>query len=129
MGYKLPDRTVVLEGFEGDFEGLEVVCTRNAPMSTYLELDTAWSEERRADAFKLFGDEIITGWNYEDREGNPVDPTGAELQRLPPDMAAVIVGAWMKGVTEVPAPLEQLSTNGVRETAPPIDLGNMSTQN
>ncbi len=129
MGYRLPDRTIVLEGFEGDFEGLEVTCTRNTPMTVYMALDGLWTGGDRPEAYLLFGDEIIECWNYEDAEGTPIEATGVALQALPPDMSALIVSAWIREVTDVPAPLELPSTNGVVEMAPPMDLGSMSTPN
>ena len=128
MGYKLPDRTVVLEGFTGDFEGLEVTCTRNAPMSTYLELDALWQSDKRDEALQLFGDAILDSWNLETDEG-PVSADGSCLKEQPPDFAAVIIEAWLRGVTDVPAPLEQPSTNGTVEAESPLDLGSMSKPN
>ncbi len=128
MGYKIPDRTVVLEGFTDDFEGLEVTCTRNAPMSTYLELDALWQADKRGEALQLFGDVILDGWNLETDAG-PVAANGTTLKEQPPDFAAIIIEAWLRGVTDVPAPLEQPSTNGTAEKEAPLDLGSMSTPN
>ena len=128
MGYKLPSRPVTLEGFTGDFEGLEVTCTRNAPMSTYLELDALWSDGKRAEAIQLFGEAIVEGWNLETDEG-PVEANGTMLKEQPPDLVATIIEAWLGGVTDVPAPLEQPSTNGTVEVESPLDLGSMSKPN
>ncbi len=131
MDYELPDRTYILEGFTDEFTGLEVKCDRNATVALYLQLSAALEEDRIADAFQLFGDEILMGWNLT-KGGAAVEATGTALQAQPIDLAILIVRTWLTGRTAVSVPLKQPSTNGASSngaTAPPMDLGSMSTPN
>ena len=128
MGYRVPDRTNILEGFTGDFEGLEVTCNQNSTVDLYLELSGALEDDRITDAFDIFGDHILASWNLEDADGTPVPATGAALRLQPVDLAILIVRTWLTERTAVPAPLERPSTNGVKpEIESPLDLGSMST--
>ncbi len=129
QGYRVPDRTNILEGFTGDFEGLEVTCDRNSTVDLYLELSDALEDDRITETFELFGEKILLSWNLEDSEGRPVPATGAALRDQPVDLAILIVRTWLTERTAVSAPLERPSTNGLTEVEPPLDLGSMSTPN
>lgn len=130
MDWQLPERIIVLE-FTGDFEGLEVTCTKNAQLQTYLTLETLFNTDKVDEMYQLFGDDILVRWNYHDANGKPIDPTGASVLAMPPDLSATITRNWLRAMVEVPVPLEQPSTNGVREPVEtsPMDLGSMSTPN
>ena len=132
MGFKIPERTITLNGFLDPFEGLEVVCTRNVSLDKYLALESAHHEGLLAKMYQSFGDDFIVGWNLEDDDG-PIEPTGATMTALPADVCQLIVSTWLQEVAGVPSPLGQPSTNGItqpREVAPPpLDLGSMSTPN
>lgn len=130
MGYQIPDRDIVLEGFEGDFAGLEVRCTKNVSMSKYLELESLDDGEHLSELFQLFGDDFLRGWNLEE-DGEAVPADGEGLKRQPPDLVNILIREWRMAVADVTVPLEKPSTDGgmMEATEPPIDLGSMSTPN
>ncbi len=132
MGYKLPDRTITLH-FSGDFDGLEVMCTRNVPLGVFMQLEAAIQDDKMDEALQLFGDRILVAWNMEGDNGEPVAVGGSALIALPVDLAAKIIMEWQKEIRAVPAPLEQPSMNGATQPRPeremPMDLGSMSTPN
>ena len=132
MGFKIPDRNIILEGFEDDFAALEVTCTRNVTLAEYLQLQAAQQEERMEDLFQSFGDHILMKWNVEDKDGVAVAATGAGLLTIPADVSGLIVRAWLQAVVDIPAPLEQPSQNGAnksQEIPMPLHLGDMSSPN
>lgn len=111
-GYRLEADTLTLK-FEGEYEGLEVVCQgkRHVSLGTYLQFaklaDLATEEgvsqvHGMADYFEQFSREVLISWNLEDATGRaiPVHPDG--MIRAPLDLAMVILSEWMKAVQSGP---------------------------
>lgn len=106
MGYKLPERTVLVK-FEGsDYEGAEVRLSLKVKMGMYLEVQKLRESGDANGLFQFIGS-IVKDWNLEDDDG-PLPPSYEGVLRL--DDAGFIntlVEAWTKAATEVAAPLGQ----------------------
>ena len=112
--------------------GLEVSCTRNVSVDVYLELERASNESRLSDMYQKFGDEFLVRWNYVDKDGHALEPTGESFRSIPADIANLIVTTWLVAVAGPSAPLERPSSNGATQSQvveSPLDLGTMSTPN
>src|SRR3990167_2096458 len=109
-GFRLPVQTATLK-FEGDYEGLEVVCRLNVPLSTYLEftkLADLGDEEGVAqirslgDYFGQFSEHVLVSWNLEDSDGQPIQPRPDGLVKAPVELAMIVLSEWLKAVKASP---------------------------
>ena len=110
-GFKLPKRTALLV-FEGEYEGAEVRVRLTVPLGVFLDFGEVQTE-RPLEAYGMYMDAIVLGWNLEDDDGNPI-PATREGMRQHVDQAFMLamVRAWSKAAAEIPGPLASGSGNG-----------------
>src|SRR3989304_7652795 len=124
MGFEEPVRTATLVFEDEDYAGAEVVCRRNVSMGTYFEIARAGevgNAEASEAAFRLFGERVLASWNVT-VEGEPLPASGEGMLGLSPEFAALILSAWTRAVTDMPAPLGEPSVNGSSAKAPSIPM-------
>lgn len=118
MGFKLPERTALLDFSQSDYAGAEVRVTLKIKIGTFRE----W-EQVRADAdIDSVADIILTlvqAWNLEDEDG-PIPLSREGIDRIDDlgFMRAIMDGwrAAIAGVTEVSADLKVPSRSGITST-------------
>jgi hypothetical protein len=124
VGYK-PKRTLYRLTFEDpDLEGL-VVVTRRPSVDGLLRFVELYEQVQGLDedSFKpedmkllttLFERfvKVLTEWNVEDDEGQPVPRTVEGLQSLELDFTMQIIESWITGMFQAPPPLPPGSPGG-----------------
>lgn len=134
MGYR-PKRKTFNLTFEGDseFDGLQVR-TGSPSLGALQEILTlSGSGENDPEAvntmIELFAEQLRE-WNVEDEDGNPVPATIEGLQAQDATFAFSLIKAWgeqMRESMEVPAPLDERSTNGSLSAVPSSTMAPLST--
>lgn len=116
MGFKLPQRTVTIGFDEGhDFHGLEVVLSRNAPMSLLFLARKSGAQMSDGEFFDLaegFSEHILLSWNLEDADGTPIPATFESVKEQPPELLVALLDKWGDVVMSPAAPLGEPSSNG-----------------
>ena len=120
-----PLATVLLEFATKDYEGAEVRCSLDVSFDTWLRYqkpaDTTEAFQQR---LEHFGEHILIDWNVLDADGKARPANGEGMEALPMAFSRSIIGAWLRGIGWVDAPLDKASNNGgkrakqKRETAP-----------
>ena len=113
-------RTALLVFDDEAYAGLEVRCSLDVAMETYLnflDIDSVTKVKALRELFTRWGDEVLVEWNAIDG-GEPLPPDGSGMLRLGVQFAGSIIGAWLKGLSEPSGPLEEPSKNGVTSPAP-----------
>ena len=135
-GYRLPQRTAVLD-FEGTpYDGARVRCRLSVSLRTLLDLQGLAESRDAAElrvGFMRFGAEVLLGWNLEYPDGAPI-PAGAEgMLDLDQEFAQELMTRWVQVVSQPPAPLGGPSGNGATSaglSAPTVErslnLGDLS---
>lgn len=114
MGFEIPKRTATLD-FEA-YPGLEVVVNLDVKLGTFFDLtELADSGDLKTikQALSDFGDNVLISWNAEE-EGRAIPATAEGIMALPFQMAKDVLEGWMRGITELPAPLVEPSPNGTQ---------------
>lgn len=97
--FTIQRRKAVLEFEQAEYEGMRIEAKLDVDLRTFLDLQMlAGSGDANAsdlkDAFIMFGDKILEGWNLEDEEGNPVPADADGFLTLPPSVCTAVLGAW-----------------------------------
>lgn len=106
--YEVPRRTLRLV-FEGsEYEGAEVVCRLDVPLSLFFDFQRMAVQsddpEVTEQAFRRFGDEVLAEWNLTE-DGQPVPATADGFLHQAPAFAMLILSKWIENVGQSPAPL------------------------
>lgn len=104
MGFEI--RRVFALDFEGTaFDGA-IIKVRSASVGDLR--NRLWSDDATvADNNSLLADHI-TEWNLTD-DGKPLPISPEGIETLDPVLRALLIGTWVKAMTEVPAPLDRPS--------------------
>lgn len=107
--FELPLRTALLK-FEGEYEGAEMRCRLDVPLSLYLEmqaLSDSQDPEKVAEAMRTFGDKVLIETNVS-IGGKEITPDGDGLLTLPMVFIAKVFEAWSGAIEdEQTAPLAE----------------------
>ena len=123
MGYKLTSQTLRLVFDDADLDTMAVDVVQDVPLSSFFDIQVLMASEEPAkvrDAMRLFGDEILHGWDIQDDDGDlPADAGG--FMTLPMSLAMAIVTTWTETVGQSPkasgAALNGSSRSAVAQTA------------
>ena len=120
MTFEEPARSYRLVFEDEDYAGAEVVCRRRVPMSVYFDISRA--QEQRdivvvESALRTFGEHVLESWNVT-AAGQVLPSDGDGMLGISPEFALMIIGAWLRAITDVPVPLVEPSANGL----PPPEL-------
>ena len=109
MGFKIPNRKLIIE--LSDYEGAEATCRLDVKMKTFFRLqDLASSTEGTAGiekSYKMFGEEILESWNFEDDNGKVIPATSEGMMEIPPSLSIALMSAWIDQIQmgkEKPSP-------------------------
>lgn len=100
MGFQLPKKTIRFT-FEGtDYDGAEVVLSRNIPVDRYLEAVVA-KDAGDINAQVGYFAEALIEWNLEDDDGNPI-PASLDGVRALTDLEfmLMLMRMWDQAVQE-----------------------------
>lgn len=97
--FTIQRRKAILEFEQVEYEGMRIEAKLDVDLRTFLDLQMlAGSGDANAsdlkDAFIMFGDKILEGWNLEDEDGNPVPADSDGFLTLPPSVCTAVLGAW-----------------------------------
>lgn len=114
---------------EGPYAGLWLKCARETSNDAYFDF-TAPEPEDDAEALQKvkrtqlarFGKEVLLGWNLDDKDGNPVQPTAEGMLSIPEALGMTFMLLWLNKLTEVPAPLGDGSSAGKPTPAASIPM-------
>ncbi len=112
--FEIPDRTATIAIPSGEFEGAEIVVSRNVSLGLVFDIDDAMEQGGRrgmTKAVSSFVDNVLRSWNLA-RNGEPLAVTAEEMLRLPPDLVVAILRAWGEAMKGTPAPLDEPSEDG-----------------
>lgn len=136
MGFTPPTSVYTLDFPEGDeLHGLTVEA-RSVSVGTFLRLarlqDTASEGGLEAlaavdELFDAFG-KALRSWDLQDDDGQDVPATADGLRTLELRHAMAVITAWMGGMSQAPAPLDETSTGGGPSVVelPPMELSSAS---
>lgn len=96
MGYRLTSDTIRLEFDDADLDTMAVDVVSDVPLATFFDIQVLMSSEKPTevrDAMRLFGDDILDGWDIQDDDGD-VPATAAGFMMLPMSLATEIVTTW-----------------------------------
>jgi hypothetical protein len=135
MGRRLKAKTITLR-FSGDsdLDGLEATFRRpkmNELMAlTEAETNAESTAEKVKLTIDLFG-ALLTEWNQEDEDGNPLPASAEGLGHLDDEEFGELLSSYTNVTGGVPDPLEQGSSNGSRspEASSMMELSSMSRPN
>jgi hypothetical protein len=112
MGFVLPERKSALT-FEGtDFEGLIVDVRLDGPLSVFVEIQNADNQDDRYEAYRLFAEKILVGWNLEDQDGQLIPANYEGIKQIPIALANRMITNWMQLLWDLPDPLVATSSDG-----------------
>ena len=103
-GFRLPMRTGRLV-FGGDWQGAEVVVRLDVPVRVFMDIQDLVASDQPLKAFDIFGEKIIVGWNIQDEDGMPIEPTGKGMGKVPIRFANLVVEQWVEVATQPSLPL------------------------
>lgn len=119
MAFVLKRKTVTLE-FEGELEGLEVVCDGAVSVETMLSFQRLAGDvgpEQTEATLRRFGADILQSWNLEAEGEGPIAATEDGFLSLPLAICLEMVNRWAEAIAGVAAPLGARSSNGKRSAA------------
>ena len=119
MGFKVPKRDGQIT-FPGTiYEGIEITCVLDVPLSVFSQIAAAASGsiEQVVEANRLWAEHALKGWNIDDDKGKAIKATVDNFIDQPPAFISAVVLRWIDAVTEMPAPLEEPSPNGALSAA------------
>ena len=120
-GFRLPEKTAKIT-FEGtDSDGAEIQLRLSVSFAQFIGLrESAQGEDQEVMA-RLFGQNVLMGWNLDDDDGEPIPADGDGMLAIPLELTNLIVQHWVEAVSGVPAPLGppsgDLSTLAAASTA------------
>jgi hypothetical protein len=104
VGFRLPVVPATLPITEGPYAGVELEIDAGLPPLTRFTLiglmqrPKGETDEdrtaRSAELFRLLTD-VVLGWNVEDKTGNPIPVTTEGLVRVPADLIATVIAAYL----------------------------------
>ena len=112
-GFRIPDKIAVIT-FEGtDYDGAEIRAKLNVNFKYFSEIQAAISEDSTNGlrVAELFGDHALIDWNLEDDAGNPVPANAEGMTMIPVELVNLMVGHWAEAVSDIPDPLEKISSD------------------
>jgi len=112
-GFRIPDKIAVIT-FEGtDYDGAEIRAKLNVNFRYFSEIQAAISEDSTNGlrVAELFGDHALIDWNLEDDDGNPVPANAEGMTMIPVELVNLMVGHWAEAVSDIPDPLEKISSD------------------
>ena len=112
-GFRIPDKIAVIT-FEGtDYDGAEIRAKLNVNFRYFSEIQAAISEDSTNGlrVAELFGDHALIDWNLEDDAGNPVPANAEGMTMIPVELVNLMVGHWAEAVSDIPDPLEKISSD------------------
>ena len=112
-GFRIPDKIAVIT-FEGtDYDGAEIRAKLNVNFRYFSEIQAAISEDSTNGlrVAELFGDHALIDWNLEDDDGNPVPANAEGMTMIPVELVNLMVGNWAEAVSDIPDPLEKISSD------------------
>ena len=112
-GFRIPDKVAVIT-FEGtDYDGAEIRAKLNVNFRYFSEIQAAISEDSTNGlrVAELFGDHALIDWNLEDDDGNPVPANAEGMTMIPVELVNLMVGNWAEAVSDIPDPLEKISSD------------------
>lgn len=114
-GFSMPRRALVLTFAEDSpYHGAEVRCRASLPLRDALAVDRmkGGSEEEIQEAYRIFGEHVVLGWNLVDDDGEPLPYTVGAWLDQPYMFLIAVLSAWKAEMQGVPAPLPSPSPNG-----------------
>ena len=112
-GFRIPDKIAVIT-FEGtDYDGAEIRAKLNVNFKYFSEIQAAISEDSTNGlrVAELFGDHALIDWNLEDDDGDPVPANAEGMTMIPVELVNLMVGHWAEAVSDIPDPLEKISSD------------------
>lgn len=120
MGFKLPERMLVLE-FEGTaYEGAEIKMRLDMPLGAFLEVQAIQASGDIPALCRIMSS-LVVSWNLEDDDG-PIPCSYDGMMRLTPGLLNTLIEQWVKGQVSAPVPLGQVSSNGATSSSPESSL-------
>jgi len=133
-GYVRKRRVYRLRFEDEELDGL-VVKVRSTSVGRLLEfmgfltMDTddltPADVERITGLFEAFA-EVLTEWNVETEQGEPVPATLDGVRTQDADFVMAIMRVWFQAVTTAPAPLAPPSSAGAPSVVPPLPMEPLS---
>ena len=120
MGFKNPRRTARLI-FDKDsgYEGAEITCSFDVSLGAYFDFSGMGDDPaKQRESFMRFGDELLIDWNLEEDDGTAIPATGKGFLDISAPFAMAIIKSWAEAISDVPAPLDVPSNNGVTSGEP-----------
>lgn len=117
MGYVPKRKVYSLDFSDTDFDGLEITLRgmTTGEMIDAMEMREAAGEDvggrEFAELLQLMADKVV-GWNVEDEDERPVEPTLDALRDQDPEFNFAVLDAWLTAINGVPAPLDETSPDG-----------------
>ena len=126
-GFRRPEKTAVLV-LTGDYRDAEVRVNLSIPFEIYFELERLVNEGEGKELFTLFMEKAVLGWNLEEDDGSPTPVTVEGLLSWPPEMAKLLISAYLEASVNPHSPLSSNGSlsNGTAPSELELDLGNMS---
>ena len=113
-GFRLPEaETAVLRNFPEPFKGAEVRVKLDVDIGIYVKMEDLRAAEKFWNVVKLFTEEVLLDWNVQDRKGKELSPDWKGVQKAPQRFLSMVINNWMEAVTDVPAPLDEPSSDGL----------------
>jgi len=106
-GFRIQKRTARLV-FSGDYEGAEVVVRLDVPVGVFIDIQdmVANDEQQSLQIFKVFGEKVLEEWNIEDDDGQTLPTNSQGMQKIPLQLANLIIEQWVEVCTQPPIPLD-----------------------
>lgn len=115
MGFEVPRREALMT-FEGtDFDGAEIRCRLDVPLSLYLDIMRSETVNQQEEVNRRWAEKVLLSWNLE-QDGEPVSADADGFLSLPPSFVNVIVAKWLESAAGVSGPLGS-SSNGTGTTS------------
>ena len=97
-------RKAILVFDNPDYEGVRIEAKLDVNLETFLNLQTLANStenepENLRQAFRMFGDQILTSWNLQDEDGANLPADAEGFLALPPHLGTAILGAWANAAT------------------------------
>ena len=120
-GFRLPERTALIY-FEGtDYDGAEIQLRLSVSFAQFIALRESAQGEDQEGMARLFGENVLMGWNLEDADGKPIPADGDGMLAIPLELTNLIVQHWVEALSGISAHLEppsaDLSTLAAASTA------------
>ena len=126
-GFRLPERTAVMEFEGGEYEGAEVRVRLDVPLSYFLDVQGLLASDAAWQGIPLFIDQALLGWNLVDAQGEAIPATLEGARQVSQAFISLVITRWAELIAGVSGPLAGESPNGFDAVG--LDLSRLSTPN